>query len=81
MPAKFTVFKDRASKFRFNLKATNGEIIATSECYPDKKSALKGIASVVKSAASAKIDDTTEEVKVVKEAKTTAKKSVKPPKG
>ena len=59
MSAKFTVFKDKAGKFRFNLKAANGEIIAASESYPDKKSALKGIASIVKSAPIAKIDDTT----------------------
>ena len=61
MPAKFTVFKDKGSKFRFNLKAANGEIIAAGESYPDKKSALKGIASVVKSAAVATIVDTTGE--------------------
>ena len=59
MAAKFTVFKDKAGKYRFNLKASNGEIIAASESYPDKKTTLKGIASVVKCAAVAKIDDTT----------------------
>jgi uncharacterized protein YegP (UPF0339 family) len=60
MSAKFTVFKDKAGKFRFNLKAANGEIIAAgSEGYHCKKSALKGIASIVKSAAVAKIVDTT----------------------
>jgi len=59
MPGKFTVYKDKANKFRFNLKATNGEIIAASESYPDKKSALKGIASIVKNAPVAKIVDTT----------------------
>jgi len=60
MPAKFTVYKDRANQFRFNLKAANGEIIAVaSESYPDKKSALKGIASIVKSSATAAIVDNT----------------------
>jgi uncharacterized protein YegP (UPF0339 family) len=44
MAAKFTVYKDKANKFRFNLKAANGEIIASGESYPDKKAALKGIA-------------------------------------
>jgi len=61
MSAKFTVFKDKAGKFRFNLKAANGEIIAASESYPDQKTVLKGIASVVKSAAAATIVDTTVE--------------------
>jgi uncharacterized protein YegP (UPF0339 family) len=63
MPAKFTLFQDKAKKYRFNLKAANGEIIATSESYPDKKSALKGIASVAKNAPVAKIEDTTEAAK------------------
>ena len=62
MPAKFTVYKDKAEQFRFNLKAANGEIIAVaSESYPDKKSAMKGIASIVKSAPAAKIVDETVE--------------------
>jgi uncharacterized protein YegP (UPF0339 family) len=61
MAAKFTLYKDKAEQFRFNLKAANGEIIATgSESYPDKKSALKGIASVQKNASAAKIVDETE---------------------
>jgi uncharacterized protein YegP (UPF0339 family) len=59
MPAKFTVYLDRAKKYRFNLKASNGEIIASGESYPDKKSALKGIASIQKNAAAAKIVDET----------------------
>jgi uncharacterized protein YegP (UPF0339 family) len=59
MPAKFTVYLDKAKKYRFNLKASNGEIIASGESYPDKKSALKGIASIQKNAAAAKIIDET----------------------
>jgi len=67
MPAKFTVYKDKADQFRFNLKAGNGEIIAVgSESYPDKKSALKGIASVIKSSAVAVIKDTTVEAEAPK---------------
>lgn len=60
MSAKFTVYLDKANKFRFNLKAANGEIIASSsESYPDKKSALKGVASIQKCASVAEIVDTT----------------------
>jgi len=67
MAAKFTVYKDKANQFRFNLKAANGEIIAVaSESYPDKKSALKGIASIVKSSAVAVIVDNTVEKEAVK---------------
>jgi uncharacterized protein YegP (UPF0339 family) len=75
MPAKFTVYLDKAQKFRFNLKAVNGEIIAASESYPDKKSALKGIASIVKNAPVAKIVDTTLATEPQKDSK--AKKPVK----
>ena len=35
---KFEVYTDKAGEFRFRLKATNGEIIATSEGYKAKKS-------------------------------------------
>ena len=78
MPAKFTVYLDKAKKFRFNLKAANGEIIAASESYPDKKSALKGIASIVKNAPVAKVEDTTlEGAEAPKPKKSKAKKPKK----
>jgi uncharacterized protein YegP (UPF0339 family) len=57
MPAKFFLFKDKAKKYRFNLKASNGEIIAASEAYNTKAAALNGIKSIQKNAAGAKIDD------------------------
>lgn len=38
--------KDSSGKFRFNLKAGNGEIILSSQPYSAKSSALDGIASV-----------------------------------
>jgi uncharacterized protein YegP (UPF0339 family) len=66
MPAKFTVYLDKAKKYRFNLKAANGEIIAAGESYPDKKLALKGIASIQKNAAAAKIIDETSETEAPK---------------
>jgi hypothetical protein len=56
--------------------AQNGQIIATSETYPDKKSALKGIASIVKNAPTAKIvDDTGDDIAVKKAVKGKAAKS------
>jgi uncharacterized protein YegP (UPF0339 family) len=81
MPAKFTIFKDKKNQFRFNLKAANGEIIATgSESYPDKNSAKKGIASIKKSAPDAEIVDDTivkeDAKKPVKEKKPAEKKAV-----
>ncbi|MDR2404598.1 MAG: DUF1508 domain-containing protein [Spirochaetaceae bacterium] len=64
MAAKFTVYLDKAKQYRFSLKASNGEIIASSEAYTDKKSAFKGIASIQKNAVVAKIVDETGESKV-----------------
>ncbi|MFC1873611.1 DUF1508 domain-containing protein [Chloroflexota bacterium] len=57
--AKFEINKDRAGEFRFNLVATNGEIIAVSQGYDAKQSALKGIESVKQNAADAVIEDNT----------------------
>jgi uncharacterized protein YegP (UPF0339 family) len=47
----------RPSKFRFSLVATNGQVIATSEAYESKASAVNGIESVKRNAADAAIDD------------------------
>ena len=53
---KYQIFKDAAEKYRFHLKASNGEIIAASEGYQTKDSALTGI-NVVKRSGNAEIDD------------------------
>ena len=45
---KFEIYKDAAGKFRWRLKAPNGEIIAASEAYESKDSALNGIESIRK---------------------------------
>lgn len=50
MRAKFEVYVDEAGEYRFNLKAGNGEIIASSEGYESKAGCLKGIRSVKKNA-------------------------------
>ena len=47
---KFEVYVDKAGEFRFRLKATNGQIIATGEGYKAKASCLNGIESVKKNA-------------------------------
>lgn len=51
MPGKFEIKSGKTGKFRFNLKATNGQIILTSEAYDSCKGAEGGIASVRKNAA------------------------------
>jgi len=50
MAGKFEVKTGKTGKTRFNLKASNGQIILSSEAYDEKKSALKGIESVRKNA-------------------------------
>ena len=52
MPGKFEVFEDKGGKFRFRLKAANGQIILASQGYKSKDSAMSGIESVRKNAAS-----------------------------
>jgi uncharacterized protein YegP (UPF0339 family) len=42
MAGKFEVYEDRAGKFRFRLKACNGQIVATGEAYETKTAAKKG---------------------------------------
>lgn len=59
MAGKFELYTDKAGKFRFRLKAGNGEIIAVSEAYGSKASASNGIESVRRNAADAAVDDQT----------------------
>ncbi len=56
---KFVISTDKKGQFRFSLVAANGEVVAASEAYPAKAAAKKGIASVVRNAAKAVIEDTT----------------------
>ena len=57
---KFFVRKT-ATGLKFDLKATNGEVIATSEVYKSAASCRKGIASVAKNAPIAFFEDQTVE--------------------
>ncbi|MBQ2271114.1 MAG: YegP family protein [Firmicutes bacterium] len=52
---KFEVYQDKAGEFRFRLKATNGQVIATGEGYKAKASCLNGIESVKNNAPDAEI--------------------------
>jgi uncharacterized protein len=60
MAAKFEITKDHAGKFRFHLKAPNGEIIAASQGYETKASAEKGIEAIKTHSPGAKVDDLSE---------------------
>ena len=59
MAAKFEISKDKSGKFRFHLKAANGEIIAAGQGYETKASAEKGIDSVKTNAPVALVVDLT----------------------
>ena len=45
---KFIVSKRKNEEFQFNLKATNGQIILTSEGYSTKAACMNGVESVKK---------------------------------
>lgn len=55
--AKFVLKKGSTGKFHFNLMATNGQVIATSEAYESKAAAINGIESVKKNAPVAEVED------------------------
>ena len=57
---KFVIRKTKTG-IKFDLKASNGEVIATSEVYAAEDSCRKGIASVQKNAPIAPVEDQTKE--------------------
>ena len=54
---KFEVFEDKAGKFRFRLKAGNGEIVAVGEAYETLAAAKEGCAAVQRAADGASVVD------------------------
>ena len=58
--SKFVIRKV-ASGIKFDLKHTNGQVIATSEVYTTKASCLAGVASVKKNAPVANVENQTVE--------------------
>ncbi len=55
------VIRAVATGIKFDLKATNGEVIATSEVYKSKPSCKAGVKSVMKHAPVAAVEDQTVE--------------------
>jgi uncharacterized protein len=60
MAGKFEVYADKAGKFRFRLKASNGQVVATGEAYESKSAAIKGTESVSRAATGATLVDLTD---------------------
>ncbi|MBL7887743.1 MAG: YegP family protein [Flavobacterium sp.] len=57
--ARFERLESKNGKWYFNLKATNGQIIGSSEMYESASSRDNGIESVKKNAPDADVDDQT----------------------
>ncbi|MBX7225692.1 MAG: YegP family protein [Chitinophagales bacterium] len=57
--ARFEKLTSKNEKYYFNLKASNGQIIGTSEMYESEAARNNGIASVMKNAADASVEDQT----------------------
>ena len=55
MAAKFEIYKDKKGDFRFRLRASNGQVIASGQGYTSKASCMNGINSVMKNAPSAEV--------------------------
>lgn len=58
MAGKFEVYEDRGGKYRFRLKANNGQVVATGEAYETRAAAKKGCEAVQNAASGASITET-----------------------
>ena len=63
------VIKETSTGVKFDLKAGNGQVIATSEVYSSEAACLNGIASVKKNCVGAVEDQTVENFETVKHPK------------
>ncbi len=59
-PGNFEVYQDSKGKYRFRLKAANGQTVAVSQAYQKKGSCLNGIESIRACAPDAKIEELSE---------------------
>lgn len=55
------VIRQTKTGFKFDLKATNGQVVATSEVYGSIVTCRKGVQSVIANAAKAEVEDQTVE--------------------
>lgn len=58
-PGTFEIFREGTDKFRFRLRANNGEIVAASEGYSSKEKAKEGVEAVKAAADGAATEDLT----------------------
>jgi len=55
---KYEIYKDHAGKFRWRLRASNGDEIASGQGYDSKEGCMAGVKSVKKNARSKVVDKT-----------------------
>jgi uncharacterized protein len=55
MAGKFEVYTDSSGKYRFRLKAGNGEVVATGQAYTTMAGAKEGCAAVQRAASGASV--------------------------
>ena len=55
------VIRTSASGYKFDLLATNGQVVLSSEVYTSRAAAVKGAASIRQNAAGAQVENRTEE--------------------
>ncbi|MFT4262646.1 MAG: YegP family protein [Nocardioides sp.] len=58
MAGKFEVYEDKGGKFRFRLKASNGQVVAVGEAYETLSAAKKGTEAVQRAADGATVVET-----------------------
>jgi uncharacterized protein len=54
---RFVAGRDGDEEYRFRIEAEDGQLMATSEPYTSKSSALKGVEAIKRNAADAQVDD------------------------
>jgi uncharacterized protein YegP (UPF0339 family) len=59
MPGKFCIKKGTTGKFRFVICSPNGQVVATSEAYNSKASAVNGVKAIQKIVPDAVVEDQT----------------------
>lgn len=57
MAGSFEVYEDSAGKFRFRLKAGNGQVVAQGEAFESKAAAREGCEAVKRAAQDAAIEE------------------------
>lgn len=57
MAGKFEIYQDKSGGYRFNLLASNGQVVASGESYETRAGAVEGTQSVQRAAAGASVVD------------------------